>query len=89
MWATVRACLGSARAGRCKFCHKPVVWIVTDAGKNLPMDLGFTVREIVRDPRTGIRFQVLDKDDRHDCPARRKKFRGQPANNGSHERPLR
>jgi hypothetical protein len=85
MWATVRAWAGSARAGRCKWCRRPVVWVRTDAGKAMPFDLGFTVREIVTDPRTRARFTVLDRDDRHDCAARR----GQGANNRSHARSAR
>lgn len=86
MWATVRAVHGSARAGRCKWCRKRIVWVTTQTGKNVPFDLGFMVQEVVTDPRTGMHVAVLDKDDRHDCqPWKKKKF-GQIANNGSQKR---
>jgi hypothetical protein len=80
MWATVRAWVGSAKAGRCKYCHRPIIWVITDRGRYLPFDLGFTVREIVTRPADGARFTVLDKDDRHACPERKKR---QNANTGS------
>lgn len=70
-WVTVRAWAGSARPGRCTYCHRPFVWVVTDKGKYLPFDLGFTVRETVVDPRTRAQFVVLDRSDRHDCLERR------------------
>jgi hypothetical protein len=75
MWATVRAWAGSVRAGRCRYCHKAVMWLTTDAGKDVPFDLGFTVRETVRHPKSRARFLVLDRDDRHDCPERRDRKR--------------
>jgi hypothetical protein len=74
MWITIRAWAGSARAGRCKACRKPIVWVLTEGGKHYPLDLGFTVREVVRHPETGARFLVLARADRHDCPARRRKM---------------
>lgn len=89
MWATVRAVHGSARAGRCKFCHHRIVWVTLQTGKMLPFDLGFTVREVVTDPRTGMHVAVLDRSDRHDCQPWKKKNPGQNANTGSHERQLR
>lgn len=70
MWATVRAWAGSARPGRCKYCRRAFVWVITDRGKYLPFDLGFTIREIVTVPETQERFIVLNRDDRHDCRER-------------------
>lgn len=70
-WATVRAWAGSARAGRCKDCKRAIIWVVTEKGKYLPFDLGFTVRDTVTHPVTQYRFVVLDKADRHDCAERR------------------
>lgn len=78
-WATVRVWQGSARAGRCKHCKRPFMWMMTEAGRMLPFDLGFTVRELVTDPRNGRRYAVLDRGDLHDCP-KRKQF----ANKRSH-----
>lgn len=70
-WVTVRAWAGSARPGRCKHCKRALVWVVTDKGKYLPFDLGFTVREEVTNPKNGCQFLVLNRDDRHDCAERR------------------
>lgn len=83
MWATVRAWAGSARAGRCTYCRKPIVWVVTERGKHVPFNLGFTVRETVTHPTTRVQFVILDRDDRHDCAARRE----QRANTRSHAAP--
>ena len=66
-WVTVRAWVGSARPGKCRYCRRPVVWVMTDEGARMAFDLGFTVREVVTDPRTGVKFTVLDRDDKHDC----------------------
>jgi len=85
-WVTVRAWAGSARPGRCAYCKAPIVWVVTDKGKYLPFNLGFTVREIVVDPRSRAQFTVLDRADRHDCDERRawrKTQRGQTDNKRS------
>lgn len=76
MWATVRAIAGTARAGKCGYCRKPCIWVVTEAGRKLPFDLGFTVRELVTDPRNGVKLTVLDKADRHVCRTANK--RSQP-----------
>jgi len=43
----------------------------------MAFDLGFTVRELVTDPRNGLKLLVLDKADRHVCKR---------ANKRSHER---
>lgn len=75
LWATDRACEGSGRAGRCRDCRKRVVWMILDDGKPRPFDLGFTIREIVTHPTTRRRYLVLDRDDRHDCPVRRRRRR--------------
>lgn len=69
---TVRAWAGSARAARCKYCRRSIVWVTTDDGKVVPFDLGFTVRETVTHPTTRARYVVLDRADRHDCAARRR-----------------
>lgn len=71
MTETVRAWLGSARPGRCKWCRRAIVWVMLDTGQPMPFDLGFSVREIVRHPKTQAQFLVLMRDDRHDCPERR------------------
>lgn len=71
MDVTIRAWVGSARAGRCRYCRRPLVWVITDRGKSVPFNLGFTVREIVTHPRTRARFTVLHRDDVHDCAERR------------------
>jgi hypothetical protein len=60
-----------------------VVWVITDQGKYLPFELGFTVREIVTAPRTRARFCVLHRDDRHDCVERRRARKEQAANKRS------
>lgn len=70
MWVTDRVCEGSARAGRCRYCRKGVVWVVLEDGKRVPFDIGFTIREIVTHPETRRRYLVLDRADRHDCPKR-------------------
>lgn len=72
MWATVRAVSGSARPGRCKYCRRAIVWVVTEHGRRLPFDLAFTIREVVTHPVTRVRYIILDRDDRHACaePAR-------------------
>lgn len=70
-WVTVRAWAGSARAGKCKYCKRSFIWMITERGQYLPFDLGFTVRETVTHPTTGATFVVLDRADRHDCAERR------------------
>jgi hypothetical protein len=72
MWTSVRAWAGSGRPGRCKWCRRAVVWVITDKGKHVPFDLGFTVRDTVTHPGTKAAFVVLDRDDRHDCVERRR-----------------
>jgi hypothetical protein len=80
----VRAWAGSAKAGRCGYCRQAVMWLTSDAGKQLPFELGFAVRETVTDPRNGGRYLVLNKTDRHRC--RSGSVRGQKANTRSHRR---
>ena len=63
----LRAWPGSARPGRCKYCKHAIIWIITDQGKYLPLDLGFTVREVVTQPETQVQFLILHRDDRHAC----------------------
>jgi len=85
MWATVRIWMGSARPGRCTYCKRPLVWVMTDKGKWMPFDVGFSVREVVTHPTTRAQFCILDRKDRHDCIERRQQTdnkRSQPG--GSH-----
>jgi hypothetical protein len=70
-WTTIRAWAGTARPGRCKWCRHAIIWVITEQGKYLPLDLGFTVREVVTHPATGGQFLVLNKADRHGCAQRR------------------
>jgi hypothetical protein len=67
----IRAWAGLTRPGRCAWCHHKIVWVITEQGKYLPFDLGFTVREVVTHPQTGGQFLVLSRDDRHGCAERR------------------
>ena len=86
MWDTIRAWAGSAQPGRCKYCQRAIVWVMTDAGKSCPFNLGFTVRETVRDPRRGrAKFLLLDRHDRHDCQERTDARGGQDDNKRSHD----
>lgn len=80
MWATVRAWAGSARPGRCKYCRRAMVWVLTDEGKSVPFDMGFTIREIVTHPETQARYLVLSRDDKHECAERKQQL----ANKRSH-----
>lgn len=65
VWAGIR------ERARCKYCRKPIVWLTTDEAKNLPFNIGFTVRETVRHPERHTRFDIVDRSDIHDCPQKR------------------
>lgn len=68
--STVRVWADIREASRCRHCRRFIVWVTSDKGKHLPFNLGFTVRETVRDERR-CRFDVLSFDDIHRCDQRR------------------
>lgn len=51
--------------------------MITEQGRYLPFEVGFTVREVVTASATGGQFLVLARDDRHGCAARRAAHRTQ------------
>lgn len=85
-WVTFRAWSGSASPGRCKYCRKAIVWVISERGKPVPLDMGFTIREIVVSPKQQARFLVLDRADRHDCPEGKEQRANKRSQTGRMER---
>ena len=67
---------GYRKAGRCRDCHRPIVWVTTaPKGKRLPFDCEPVVLEREQNPTTLVRFEVISKDHLHftTCPKRVRK----------------
>jgi len=72
----LRIVAGYRKAGRCRDCHRPIVWVTTaPKGKRLPFDCEPVVLEREQNPTTLVRFEVISKDHLHftTCPKRVRK----------------
>ncbi len=72
----LRIVAGNRKPGRCRDCHRPIVWVVSaPKGKRLPLNRDFVVLEREQNLTTLVHFEVISRESLHfaTCAKRAKK----------------
>lgn len=66
--------VGSRRPGSCRDCGRPIEWVVSSAGKNLPLNPHPLVLR-AHENAGGVKFEVVSSNNLHFVTCQRKRER--------------